>query len=251
MLRRLTFEFLKMKPDLSVIIPVLYEGDRIRSCLDSLAHIAEDIPYEVIVVDGDPRGSTLQALTQNYAYATGVRSQAGRGIQLNTGAQAASGTVLIFLHADTRLPDRAFHQILETCSQKQWVGGAFDLAIASPRFSLKTIGKVASWRSRLTRIPYGDQAIFLCRKVFEQIQGFPEIPIMEDVELMLRLKRRGDKIRIVSAAVMTSPRRWEKEGILRCTLRNWSLITLYFCGVHPNTLVRWYRPSSFTDSAGL
>jgi uncharacterized protein len=233
-----------MEPKLSIIIPVLHEGDRIGSCLDRLAQIAEDISYEVILSDGDPQGSTLSALAPQHADVVGVRSPSGRGPQLNAGAKVSRGKILLFLHVDAELPARALHQILETCKQPEWVGGAFDLAIASPRFSLKVIGKVASWRSRLTRIPYGDQAIFLHQAVFEQVQGYPDIPIMEDVALMQCLKHHGYAIKILSSAVTVSPRRWEQEGILRCTLRNWSLISMYALGVHPKILARWYRPPS-------
>jgi uncharacterized protein len=232
-----------MIPKLSLIIPVLHEGDRIGPCLDHLAQIAEDIPYEVIVSDGDPQGSTLSEITPKPDYIVEVRSPIGRGAQLNVGAKVARGKVLLFLHVDAYLPVRALHQVLETCEQQEWVGGAFDLAIASPRLSLKVIAKVASWRSRFTHIPYGDQAIFLRRDIFEQVQGYPDIPIMEDVALMQRLKQNGYAIRILSNAVTVSPRRWEQEGILRCTLRNWSLITMYSLGAHPKALARWYRPT--------
>ena len=232
-----------MTPKLSVIIPVLHEGDRIGACLDNLAQIAEEISYEAIISDGDPQGSTLSAIPTKYTCVE-VRSPIGRGAQLNAGAQVARGKVLLFLHVDACLPARALHQVVETCEQQKWVGGAFDLAIASPQLSLKVIAKVASWRSRFTRIPYGDQAIFLRRDIFEQVQGYPDIPIMEDVALMQCLKRHRYAIKILSSAVTVSPRRWEKEGILRCTLRNWSLITMYFLGVHPKALARWYRPAS-------
>lgn len=235
-----------MTPELSIIIPVLHEGDRIGLCLNHLAQIAEDIPYEVIISDGDPQGSTLSAIPLGHNCVE-VRSPFGRGAQLNEGAKVARGKVLLFLHVDACLPARALHQILETCDQKEWVGGAFDLAIASPQLSLKVIAKVASWRSRLTRIPYGDQAIFLQRDIFEQVQGYPDIPIMEDVALMQRLKRHGYAIKILSSTVTVSPRRWEKEGIMRCTLRNWSLMTMYFLGAHPQALARWYRPQSPQD----
>jgi uncharacterized protein len=232
-----------MTPKLSIIIPVLHEGDRIRSCLDHLARIAGDIPYEVIVSNGDPQGSTLSALAPKPDYVAEVRSPIGRGAQLNAGARVARGKVLLFLHVDACLPARAFQQVLETCERQERVGGAFDLAIASPRLSLSVIAKVASWRSRFTRIPYGDQAIFLSRDIFEQVQGYPDVPIMEDVALMQRLKRHGYAIEILSSPVTVSPRRWEQEGILRCTLRNWSLITMYSLGVHPKALAHWYRPS--------
>jgi hypothetical protein len=121
------------------------------------------------------------------------------------------------------------------------VGGAFDLGIDSKRFAFRVIEKMASWRSRLTRIPYGDQAIFIRADYFRQLGGFRNIPIMEDVELMQRIKQKKGEIKIISKRVLTSPRRWEKEGIVFCTLRNWFLISLYFMGVRPETLARLYK----------
>lgn len=228
-------------PDLSIVIPVLYEAERIRTCIENLLQLAGDINLEIIVVDGDPKGTTLSHVPSQYPYVLkGIQSSKGRGTQMNAGAQIAQGHILLFLHADTDLPDRALVDILHTC--KQYTGGAFDLAIASPRCSLKLIGKVASWRSRLTRIPYGDQAIFIRKDIFEQVQGYPDIPLMEDVALMQRLKQQRHPIKILSNTVKVSARRWEKEGIVRCTLRNWSLILLYSLGISPQTLARWYRP---------
>jgi uncharacterized protein len=233
----------KLDPDLSIIIPVLYEAERIHTCLANLVNLAGNINLEIIVVDGDPEESTLKHLPSQYPHMLkGIQSPQGRGTQMNAGAKIAQGTILLFLHADTDLPDRALQEILHPCTQRSCAGGAFDLAIASPRWSLKLIGKVASWRSRLTRIPYGDQAIFIRKDVFGQIQGYPDIPLMEDVALMQRLKQQGYSIQILSKAVRASARRWEKEGIVRCTLRNWSLILLYSLGIAPEVLARWYRP---------
>jgi uncharacterized protein len=230
--------------DLSIIIPVLYEAERIQTCLANVVNLAGDLNLEAIVVDGDPQAGTLSHLPSPYPHVLkGIQSPKGRGTQMNAGAQIAQGQVLLFLHADTDLPDQAFQHIIRTCTQAPYMGGAFDLAIASPRWSLKLIGKVASWRSRLTRIPYGDQAIFIRKDVFEQVQGYPDIPLMEDVALMQRLKHQGHPIQILSSTVKVSARRWEKEGIVCCTLRNWSLILLYFLGIAPETLARWYRPT--------
>jgi uncharacterized protein len=230
--------------DLSIIIPVLYEAERIQNCLANLSRLAGDLNLEAIVVDGDPQASTLSHLPSPYPHVLkGIQSPKGRGTQMNAGAQIAKGQILLFLHADTDLPDRALQLIIHTCKQSSYAGGAFDLAIASPRWSLKLIGKVASWRSRLTRIPYGDQAIFIRKDVFEQVQGYPDIPLMEDVALMQRLKQQGHPIQILSNTVKVSARRWEKEGILPCTLRNWSLILLYFLGITAETLARWYQPT--------
>ena len=122
----------------------------------------------------------------------------------------------------------------------KYVGGAFDLKIGSDRFIFKIIGNLASLRSRLTRIPYGDQAIFIRRDYFRTIGGYKDVPLMEDVELMQRIKRQGDKIFILKEKVITSPRRWEREGVLYCTLRNWIITILYFIGVSPDRLVKFY-----------
>jgi uncharacterized protein len=237
-----------MAPDLSIIIPVLYEGPHIQACLTHVAQVAQDLNtqttnYEVIVVDGDPQGSTLSYLPHQENI-QGIQAAQGRGSQMNAGARLAQGRLLLFLHADTILPEQAFQQILAVCEDGTTVGGAFDLEIASSRLFLKVISKVSSWRSQLTRIPYGDQAIFVRRDIFEVVQGFPDIPIMEDVALMQRLKQGGYAIRILRSPAIVSPRRWEQEGIVRCTLRNWSLMTLYVLGVDPQKLAYWYRPLS-------
>jgi len=230
-------------PELSIIIPVLNEGLSITTCLHHLQRVAADFTYEVIVVDGDPEGSTVQHLP---AEARGIIAPAGRGSQMNAGAKIAQASTLLFLHADTLLPDQAFTQIQKVLQQAP--AGAFDLGIDSSRPSLQWIGHLASWRSRLTRIPYGDQAIFIYRSTFMKMGGFPNIPIMEDVALMQALKRHHLPIWIVRDRVLVSPRRWEQEGIIACTLRNWLILSLYYLGVSPNRLWRWYRPQQPSES---
>jgi GT2 family glycosyltransferase len=125
-------------------------------------------------------------------------------------------------------------------SGKDVVGGAFDLGISSPKWIFRVIETISSFRSRITRIPYGDQAIFMKSGYFRKIGSFSIFPIMEDVDLMLRVGRSGGKIRIIPEKVRTSSRRWEKEGILFCTFRNWLLIMLFFCGVSPVQLAKYY-----------
>ena len=119
--------------------------------------------------------------------------------------------------------------------------GAFDLKIDKTGLPFRIIEKTASLRSRLTRIPYGDQAVFVRQSFFDRIGGFSPIPIMEDVELMRRVKQAGGRIGFVDRPVSTSARRWEKEGLLRCTFRNWLMMTLYLFGVPPERLVPLYR----------
>ncbi len=232
-----------MQPELAIVIPVLYEGANILPLVNHLSTIAGEVTCEVIVVDGDPEGSTLQYLPPNIQ---GIIAPAGRGSQMNAGAKLTQAPTLLFLHADTRLPQTALSQIRRTMAQVSV--GAFDLGIDSPKASLQWISRVSSLRSRLTRIPYGDQAIFIDRATFKQVGGFPNIPIMEDVALMQQLKQQRIPIRIVRDRVLVSPRRWEQEGILRCTLRNWLLLGLYTLGVSPHRLWRWYRPPSLPQS---
>jgi rSAM/selenodomain-associated transferase 2 len=224
----------------SVIIPVLHESESINTLIKNLSEIPTPSTIELIVVDGSELQDTINAI-----HATNVIclvSAEGRARQMNAGASVAHGDVLVFLHADTIVPSNAFSCMEASLTDKQVVGGAFDLGIRSNRFIFKVIGKIASLRSRFTRIPYGDQTIFIRKAYFHAIGGYREIPLMEDVELMQRIKRRGDTICILSEKVSTAPRRWEREGIIYCTLRNWFVIMLYVLGVSPQRLVNFYKP---------
>lgn len=234
-------------PIISVVIPVWREEKRIDGALNDLFKVIGDFPCELILVDGDSRGATLEVVKRRSPHLLGIPfhcrlSPKGRANQMNCGAEKTIAPILIFLHADTRLPLGALSLIVESLNQSpEVVGGAFDLDIDSSSWLLKVIARVSSWRSRITRIPYGDQAIFLRREAFEAVGGFASVPLMEDVILMRAIKRRGMKIRFLDAKVVTSPRRWEKEGVIRCTLRNWMLIVLFFLGVSPQALARFYR----------
>ena len=136
---------------------------------------------------------------------------------MNKGASAAKGDILLFLHIDTELPEGAFAGISSVIDDGEYAGGAFDLGIESGRWIFRLIEKLVFVRTRATRIPYGDQAIFIRRECFETLKGFKDIPIMEDVEFMRRLKKSGYKISIIPQKVKTSSRRWEREGVLYCT----------------------------------
>ncbi len=161
---------------------------------------------------------------------------------MNAGARAARGEILLFLHADTSLPDNALSRIREVMAEKQYAAGAFTLRFESQRPAFSFIARAASWRYRLTRLPYGDQAFFMSRIYFNEIGGFAEIPIMEDVDMMRRIRKRGERIRILHDEVTTSTRRWEKEGILYSIIRTWALAFLFACGADPNRLAKYYRP---------
>jgi len=222
----------------SVVIPVLNESERIGSVLTALAAVAEDVPYEVIVVDGDPAGGTLSAIPAGSAVT--MIAPKGRARQMNAGAARSSGDLLLFLHADTRLPSAALPRIIAAMQGGRFDGGAFDLGIDNPRWIFRATAWCASRKHRLTRVPYGDQAIFLRREVFENLGGYPDIALMEDVELMKRLKKQGGRIIILPDPVTTSARKWEKDGIVFTILRNWALQTLYLFGVPAEKLVRLY-----------
>jgi rSAM/selenodomain-associated transferase 2 len=161
---------------------------------------------------------------------------------MNHGASLAQGAILLFLHADTQLPTGALDRITQALeADPDVVAGAFDLGIDSPRRVFRITERYVALRTRLTRVPFGDQAIFMKRAYFAGINGYREIPIMEDVELMQRVKKSGKRITIIPRQVSTSARRWEQEGILYCTFRNWTLQLLYLLGVSPERLAQWYR----------
>jgi rSAM/selenodomain-associated transferase 2 len=221
-----------------VIIPVLYEQAYIHACLRQVRLQGLADSRQIIVVDGDPAGRTIGLVRDGDVLC--LKSGAGRGRQMNAGAAVAEGAILLFLHADTVLPAGALEKISQVMATGKYVGGAFDLAIDSERLFLKYIAFRARSRSRQNRIPYGDQAIFIDRAYFERLGGFSEIPIMEDVDLMRRIKKDRRKIHIFRDRVVTSSRRWEAEGPLYTTLRNQILMLFYYLGVSPERLSRFY-----------
>jgi len=227
------------KPSISVIIPVLNEAGGINDVITHIRSQAAVDAVEIIVVDGDPAGSTIKAISHP-GIITAV-AEKGRGSQMNCGALRAAGHILLFLHADTILPPNAFARIRKCMEVPSHAGGAFDLGIDSARKIFRITERYVAWRTRLTRIPFGDQAIFVRRDCFERIGGYRDIPIMEDVDLMRRIRQRGDAICVIPEKVMTSARRWERDGIVFGTLRNWMLQALYCCGVAPERLARFYR----------
>jgi rSAM/selenodomain-associated transferase 2 len=228
-----------MAKKFTLIIPVLHEAEGINALLDHLEALDRTEELECVVVDGNPDGSTINAVLRRNVHC--IRAPMGRAIQMNAGAAAATGEILIFLHADTRLPRTALNLIDHAMADQTLIGGAFDLLIDTDRPLLKLVSSVASLRSRLTRIPYGDQAIFIRRHYFDQVGRFPEIPLMEDVALMRRIKKAGGRICVIREPVITSARRWEREGVICATLRNWLLLLGYTLGVAPGILARYYR----------
>ncbi|MEW6265726.1 MAG: TIGR04283 family arsenosugar biosynthesis glycosyltransferase [Thermodesulfobacteriota bacterium] len=225
-------------PRFSIVIPVYQEQETIKPWLERLSSLKAPGGLEIIVVDGGPGQETiLEIKTPSVSKLSAAK---GRARQMNAGAQAARGEILLFLHADTILPDRAFLLVDQAMKNRTIVGGAFDLRIESRRPLVRFIGRAATLRSRLTRAPYGDQVIFLRRDFFRLLEGYADIPLMEDLELMRRIKRRRGRIAFISEPVKTSGRRWEREGPWRCTGRNIFIRLLYHLGVSPDKLVGFY-----------
>ncbi len=203
-----------------------------------LAQLINDPELEVIVVDGGSKDNTVR-LVQDMGVKV-IVAPLGRGKQMNVGATVATGDILLFLHADTQLPSGFAAIVRETLSLPKIIAGAFELKIDGEGQSLRFIERMTNWRSRFLSLPYGDQAIFLKASVFKEIGGFPELPIMEDFQLIRQLKRRG-KIAIARPPVLTSARRWQKLGVLRTTFINQLIIIGYFLGVPPIQLRRFYQ----------
>jgi rSAM/selenodomain-associated transferase 2 len=221
---------------ISVIIITLNEEVFIENLLKSLSGF-DDI--EIIVSDGGSIDRTAR-VAKRYTDKV-IVGEKGRGKQLNNGAALASGDILWFLHADSLLPDNFQHHIASALEKPGVVGGAFTLEIDSKQCSLKVISKVAGLRSKLSGIPYGDQGIFVKRRVFEKIKGFKNIPLMEDIEFGRRLKKEGG-LSLLKTGIKTCARAWERDGVLKTTLRNWVYVTLFFMGYSPHKLYkRYYR----------
>ncbi|MBN3942144.1 MAG: TIGR04283 family arsenosugar biosynthesis glycosyltransferase [Nostoc sp.] len=225
---------------ISIIIPAINEAGNIK---EAIATTQLSINIEVIVVDGGSKDDTVE-IVQSLGVKVISSFTPGRAVQMNAGAVAASGEILLFLHADTRLPT-GFDEMIRTALQQPGsVAGAFKLRIDASLLSLRWVEWGVNVRSHFYQMPYGDQAIFLTKEVFQQIGGFPELPIMEDFELMRRLKRIG-RVVIISTPVVTSARRWLQKGVFKTTLLNQIVIIAYLLGVSPERICRWYRREKF------
>lgn len=217
-----------------MIIPVLNEEKTIAAMLQRLRRLQ---PEEIIVVDGGSTDGTRDILEGMDIRV--VTSPRGRAEQMNRGAKAAAGEVLLFLHADTILPPTAMGDIRAALEDPRFVGGRFDIELDGRHWMFRLIGTLISLRSRLTRVATGDQGIFVRGKVFENLGGFPQIPLMEDVAFSRMLKRSG-RVACLRSRVVTSARRWEHKGVWRTILKMWALRLLFLAGVSPCRLKRFY-----------
>ena len=220
---------------LSVVVPTLDEAEALPA---ALAAARQPGVTEIIVVDGGSRDGTL-ALARALADRV-LETARGRARQMNAGAAVARGDVLLFLHADTRLPAGYAQAVARALADPRVVGGRFDVRLDATGVAYRVVGRLISVRSRVTRVATGDQAIFVRRAVFGRLGGYPAVPLMEDVALSRALKRAG-RVACLGETVVTSARRWQRHGVARTVLLMWALRAAYYVGVSPARLARVYR----------
>jgi rSAM/selenodomain-associated transferase 2 len=225
-----------MNPYVSVIIPVLADADEVERLVHQIPPAS---PVEVVVVDGgpDPRVDRLE----RWPHVRLIRAPRGRGRQMNAGAAAATGEWLLFLHADSRLPPGWTEHLRR--APVHAAGGWFRFALDDPAWQARVIERGVRWRVRLFRLPYGDQGLFVRRQVFAALGGFRELPLLEDVDFVRRLVRAGPVFEL-PLPLLTSSRRWRRDGWFRRSARNVAIISCYFAGVSPGRLARWYGQSN-------
>lgn len=223
---------------LSIIIPCLNEADGISATLTALAPLRAR-GAEVVVVDGGSSDATVE-LARPLADQV-ITAPRGRALQMNAGAQAARGEVLLFLHADCRLPDHADALIVDGLHRAQKTWGRFDVTLTGDSVVLKLVGALMNARSRLTSIATGDQGLFVTRSLFEAAGKFPPIPLMEDVAMSKTLRRYSAPLNL-RHRMTVSGRRWEKHGLLRTILLMWRLRFQYWLGADPGKLAQRYLP---------
>ena len=231
---------------LSIVIPALNEAANLERLLPELARTCPDA--EVIVVDGGSVDETADVV-RRFPSATLIEAARGRARQMNAGARIASGSALLFLHADTTLPPGAQRAIQDALRLPGVVGGRFDVRFDSPRPVFKLIAAMMNIRSRLSGICTGDQALFVRRRTYDALGGYLDIPLMEDIDLSRRLKRQG-RMACLRLRVVTSARKWEREGVLHTIALMWTLRLLHCAGVEPARLHRWYYGGRMDGSQG-
>jgi rSAM/selenodomain-associated transferase 2 len=219
--------------NVSIIIPTLNEADHIASTIDFLRILS---PHEILIVDGGSRDTTLERAHCADGVIQGPR---GRAAQMNAGAAHASGDVLLFLHADCTLEPGALEVAWRVLARPGVAACCFQMHVTAAGWLYRMIDTAATTRVRWTGIAYGDQGLAVRREVFERIGGFPPLSFMEDVFISRRLLREG-KLLVAPARIFVSDRRWKRVGIVRQTLRNWTLTALAMAGVHPDRLARFY-----------
>ena len=223
-----------MRPTVAVIVPTLNERERLPKLLEMLAGLSAD---EVILVDGRSTDDSDQLLAESgFQW---IKSLSGRAVQMNRGAGECTSDILLFIHADTDICSSHISAVKEAMRSDNSVGGRFDVHLSGNHPAFRLIEWMINLRSRLTKISTGDQCQFVHRTVFESLGGFPEQPLMEDIEFSKRLKRLG-AMACLRDKVTTSSRRWEQSGIVRTIVLMWKLRLLYWLGISPERLAAMY-----------
>ena len=223
-----------MPPAVTIVIPVLFDAEAASALLAGLPASPD---LEVVVVDG-AADRELESIVARHGASILRRTAPGRGRQMNAGAAAATGEWLLFLHADSTLPPG--WQAAIAALDDAVIGGWFRFALDDSAWQARVIERLTAWRVTHLRLPYGDQGLFVRRRIFTALGGFRELPLMEDVEFVRRLARAGRVVE-VPLSLVTSARRWRREGWFRRSTKNLLLLGLYFVGVEPEKLARWYR----------
>ena len=221
---------------ISIVVPMLDEIDTIADCLRRL--YAQAPGAEIIVIDGGSMDGSPD-VAASVPGTVLARASRGRGSQLAAGARLATSDKLVFLHVDTRLDDGWPSEVEDILARPGVSAGAFHYRIDSAQLKYRIIEKGVELRNSLLQLPYGDQGLFMLKSLYDRVKGYREWPIMEDVDLVRRLRREG-RITIARASATTSPRTWERHSAAFGVLRNWILVALYFCGVSPFRLARYY-----------
>jgi len=219
----------------AIIVPVRNEARLLLPLIDRLQHLNSD---ELILVDGGSTDATCEMLARSGL--NWIASKPGRAVQMNAGAAICDSDILLFIHADTVVDSSHISKLREVMRDADVVGGRFDVRLSGRSPLFRVIACFINWRSRLTRISTGDQCLFVRRSVFENMGGFADQPLMEDVEFSKRLKRLG-RVVCLRETVTTSSRRWEHYGVFRTIALMWKLRLLYWLGVSPDKLARIYR----------
>ena len=218
----------------SIIVPTLNEELVLEKTLTQFQQLS---PHELIVSDGGSDDDTRN-IAGRFSHRV-ITGSAGRALQMNVGADEATGDILLFLHADSRIEPESYRKMLQCMQNPKWIGGAFTLCIESGKWSLKLIALLANIRSKYFGLAYGDQGFFVRKEVFKDMNGFSPLPICEDLDFYHRLRKKGPVI-LLKEKAHTSPRRWIKEGILFTTARNTLIALLFGLGFPPHILTKWY-----------
>ena len=218
----------------SIIVPTLNEELVLGNTLTQIQQLS---PHELIVSDGGSNDYTCR-IADRFSHRV-ITGSAGRALQMNAGANEATGDLLLFLHADSRIEPESYRKMLEYMKNPKWIGGAFTLCIESGKWSLKLIALLANIRSKYFGVAYGDQGFFVRKEVFKDMNGFSPIPICEDLDFYYRLRKKGSVI-LLKEKAHTSQRRWTNEGIFFTTVRNFIIAVLFGLGFPPHILTKWY-----------